>query len=173
GDISLQGHPESFQLELRGSRIFVNVPAARHVVVIDRDKERAIAQWPTGARDNFPMTFDEAGRRLYVGCRNPAQVLVFDTESGKAVARLDSPGDADDLFFDPAARRLYVSGGNGNVSVFERITGDEHRLLGKIETAGMARTSLLVPETGFFYVAAPHMLPLAHEAQIRVFKVKP
>ena len=35
-DIKLAGHPESFQLEQRGTRIFVNVPDAHHVAVIDQ-----------------------------------------------------------------------------------------------------------------------------------------
>ena len=38
GSIKLSAHPEAFQLEKNGSRIFVNVPNSRHVAVIDRDK---------------------------------------------------------------------------------------------------------------------------------------
>src|SRR4051812_6736859 len=34
--IKLAGHPESFQLEHAGPRIFVNVPSADHVAVVDR-----------------------------------------------------------------------------------------------------------------------------------------
>ncbi len=45
GDIRLAGHPESFQLETRGTRIFVNVPPARHVAVVDRAKQSVVATW--------------------------------------------------------------------------------------------------------------------------------
>src|SRR5205807_4674190 len=38
GSIKLAAHPEAFELEKRGRRIFVNVPNAGHVAVIDRDK---------------------------------------------------------------------------------------------------------------------------------------
>ncbi|MDE2004190.1 MAG: hypothetical protein KGJ25_11720, partial [Betaproteobacteria bacterium] len=34
---TLQGHPESFQLETTGTRIFVNVPGVARIVVVDRD----------------------------------------------------------------------------------------------------------------------------------------
>src|SRR5438128_5749410 len=37
GSIKLSAHPEAFELETKGKRIFVNVPNARHVAVIDRD----------------------------------------------------------------------------------------------------------------------------------------
>src|SRR5262249_48939677 len=33
--IKLAGHPESFQLEKQGSRIFVNVPDAKQIAVVD------------------------------------------------------------------------------------------------------------------------------------------
>ena len=35
-DIPVGGHPESFQLEKNGSRIFVNVPDAGKIAVVDR-----------------------------------------------------------------------------------------------------------------------------------------
>ena len=36
GEAKLPGHPESFQLERSGPRIFVNVPAANQIAVVDR-----------------------------------------------------------------------------------------------------------------------------------------
>ena len=55
GSIKLSAHPEAFQLEKKGSRIFVNVPNSRHVAVIDRDKGKVVARWKTDlAFANFP-----------------------------------------------------------------------------------------------------------------------
>jgi hypothetical protein len=51
------------------------------------------------------MALDEAGRRLFVGCRVPARLVVLDTDSGQVVAKLPTVGDADDVFFD-SSRRL-------------------------------------------------------------------
>jgi hypothetical protein len=80
GNIKLAGHPESFQLEKNGSRIFVNVPDAQHIAVVDRGLNVLEATWPmTDFKANFPMALDEAGHRLFVGCRNPARLVVFDT----------------------------------------------------------------------------------------------
>ena len=50
GAIKLSGHPEAFVLEKKGTRIFVNVPTAGHVAVIDRDKREVAARWKTGRR---------------------------------------------------------------------------------------------------------------------------
>src|SRR5206468_2545654 len=37
-EIKLDGHPESFQLESKGNRIFVNIPTAKQIAVVDREK---------------------------------------------------------------------------------------------------------------------------------------
>src|SRR5215831_10408577 len=46
--IKLAGHPESFQLETEAARIFVNVPNAGQIAVIDRNKGSIVATWPVG-----------------------------------------------------------------------------------------------------------------------------
>src|ERR1043166_4093030 len=71
GSIPLAGHPESFQLEQDGPRIFVNVPAANQIAIVDRIKKQVVSTWLLdGAHANFPMALDEANHRLFVGCRN-------------------------------------------------------------------------------------------------------
>src|SRR5438477_9823834 len=83
GSIKLSAHPEAFELEKNGTRIFVNVPNSRHVAVIDREKGEAISKWKTDlAFGNFPMALDEANHRLFVGCRLPSKLVVLNTESG-------------------------------------------------------------------------------------------
>jgi len=55
-EVRLPAHPESFQLEHDGTRIFVNVPDARQVAVVDRTRHVVVAAWQTpGAAANFPM----------------------------------------------------------------------------------------------------------------------
>ena len=156
GDIPLSGHPESFQLEQNGSRIFVNVPAARHVAVVDRAKREVLQTWEvSGAANNFPMALDEISRRLFVGARSPAVMLVYDIDSGKVVARLPIGGDTDDIFFAPDRKRVYVVCGEGRVDIFRQETPDRYTRESSVDTAPRARTGLFVPEEGKLYVAAP------------------
>jgi DNA-binding beta-propeller fold protein YncE len=156
GDIRLAGHPESFQLETSGKRVFVNVPTSQHVAVVDRVKREVIATWPVaGAKANFPMALDEQGRRLFVGARSPAVMLVYDIDSGKNVARLPIGGDTDDIFFDAPRKRVYVICGEGRVDVFRQETADQYALESSVKTAPRARTGLFVPEEGKLYVATP------------------
>jgi len=156
GDIRLAGHPESFQLETRGPRIFVNVPPAPHVAVVDRTKRAVVATWDVpGAVSNYPMALDESGRRLFVGARKPAVLLVYDIDSGKVVAKQPIGGDTDDLFFDPERKRLYVICGEGRIDIVRQDDPDHYSLEGTVRTAPRARTGLFIPEEARLYVAAP------------------
>jgi DNA-binding beta-propeller fold protein YncE len=170
GDIRLAAHPESFQLEPRGVRVFVNVPRARHITVIDRAKRTVLALWTLpGARDNFPMALDAEHRRLFVGTRTPPSVFVLETDSGRVLARVESTGDADDMFYDAARSRIYVSGGEGFITVINQDTPDRYHVAGTIPTAPGARTSFFVPELARLYVAVPRRE--SHIAAIRVYQV--
>jgi DNA-binding beta-propeller fold protein YncE len=168
-DIKLDGHPESFQLERSGKRIFVNVPEASHVAVVDCEKQTVIAKWSIGdAKANFPMALDEANHRLFVGCRSPAKLVVLDTQSGKLVASIDVVGDTDDLFYDTANKRIYVSGGSGAITVVEQAAADSYRAVAQVKTAQGARTCFFMPETQTLYLAVPHRG--AQQSELRIFK---
>jgi DNA-binding beta-propeller fold protein YncE len=156
GDAMLAAHPESFQLETSGPRIFINVPNAEQVAVVDRRTRTVKAKWPVSAKSNFPMSLDEANHRLFVGCRKPAKLIVLDTASGREVASVDIVGDTDDLFYDAAMKRIYVSGGAGAVTVLQQKDADHYEEIAKIPTAARARTSLFVPDLKRLYVAVPH-----------------
>jgi hypothetical protein len=172
GAIRLSGHPESFQLEKSGLRIFVNVPSAGHIAVVDRAKKQVVTTWPlSGARSNFPMALDEANHRLFIGCRQPARVLLYDTLSGKRLAALEISDDTDDLFYDADRKRLYVSCGAGFLDVFQQNGASHFERIGHIATAGGARTSLFVPELRRLYLAVPHRG--GQPAEIRVYETQP
>lgn len=157
GAIKLSGHPEAFVLEKKGTRIFVNVPTARHVAVIDRDKREVAARWKTdGAFANFPIAVDELNRRLFVGCRRPAEIVVLNTDSGAVVTKVKIGGDVDDVFYDVARHCLYAICGAGSVDVIDQIGRDTYKMSVKIPTASGARTGLFVPELNSLFVAVPH-----------------
>ena len=120
-EIRLPGHPEFFQLERGGPRIFVNVPDAHQITVVDRSTGRQVASWGLAdAQANFPMALNEAAGRLAVGYREPALLAVFDTGSGAPVARVPACGDTDDVFVDPKRHRLYLSCGAGFLEVIQQ-----------------------------------------------------
>jgi DNA-binding beta-propeller fold protein YncE len=166
--IELAGHPESFQLESAGTRIFVNVPSAAQIAVVDRSKKLVIGNWNIREKSaNFPMALDEANHRLFVATRKPASLLIFDTEAGTRTTDLPIAGDADDLFYDARRKRLYVICGDGVVDIVQQKDADHYERAGEVRTARGARTGLFVPSRDALYVAVP--VHAGGPAEIRVF----
>jgi DNA-binding beta-propeller fold protein YncE len=171
GEAKLSGHPESFQLERSGSRAFVNVPTANQIAVVDRTAMNVTATWPVAsAKANFPMALDEANHRVFVGCRRPAKVLIYDTGTGKESASFDIVGDTDDLFYDARRKRLYVTGGEGYLDALQEQDANRFARVAHIATAAGARTSLFVPEQARLYLAVPHRG--TQRAEIRIYEAR-
>ena len=168
GEIKLDAHPESFQLEKDSPRIYVNLPRSKKVAVVDREKHTVIATWKTGmARANYPMALDESDHRLFIVTRFPARLLVFDTNKGAIIEKLPAVGDCDDVFYDKSRKRIYATGGEGGISVFEQSDLDHYKETARITTVQGARTGFFSPELDRLFVAVRRQGPQA--AAIGVF----
>jgi DNA-binding beta-propeller fold protein YncE len=171
GEIPLDAHPESFQLEKAGTRAFVNVPDKKEIQVADLAKSAVVARWPvTSALRNYPMSLDEKNHRLLIGCRSAARLLVIDTETGKQTGTFETVDDTDDLFCDADRSRVYVIGGGGFVDVFEQKDADHYTRIERIKTAPGARTGLFVSDWRMLFVAVPHRG--AQRCEVLVFEAK-
>ncbi len=151
-DIPLRGHPESFQIDETGSRVFVNVPDARAIAVVDLAAATGRSLPTEGARSNFPMAIDRDAHRVLVVFRSPPTLTALSSQDGRVVAKVGTCNDADDVFVDARRRRVYVSCGEGVVDVLEQSEGG-YRRLARVPTIAGARTSLFVPELDRLFVA--------------------
>jgi len=148
------GHSESFQLEKKGSRVFVNVPDDGSVVnVIDR-KTGALAKWElNGAKANYPMALDEDDHRLFVITRRPPLLVVLDTDTGKEVARVPVGGSCDNVYFDAERKRIYALGGEGFISAIQQNDPNHYSLIANIPTTVGVRTGVFFGTS--LYVGVP------------------
>jgi YVTN family beta-propeller protein len=163
GDIALEGHPESFQLDPAGDLVYVNVPAATQIAVVSRNTSRQIETWPTGSmRDNFPLALDTANARAVSVFRRPARLQAYDLRTGRVVAESGVSPDADDVFVDAARHRLYVICGEGYIDTLDA-SGGTYEPLPRIRTSGGSRTGLFIPGLDRLVVAirATHDEPAA------------
>jgi YVTN family beta-propeller protein len=171
GDIRLKAHPEGFQIDHGTGQIFVNVPAAHGIAVVDRTSEKQTGKWPIPDHSaNFPMALDTVRRQVLVIFRAPAELGVFSMTGGKLIAAAETCGDADDLFIDAKRGRVYVSCGSGFLDVLEA-EGTTYRRIARLPTVSGARTSLFVPELDRLLVAI--RTSAAEPAAIWVFRPMP
>jgi DNA-binding beta-propeller fold protein YncE len=154
--IPLPASPQGMAVGDAGTRIFANLPDTSRIEVVSVDGRKSVTRWGLGgASDNFPLALDEPNHRLFAACRTPAELIVLDTQSGKVIARVPCVGDADDAWYDALTKRVYVSGGQGFISVVEQQDPDHYRLAGSVTTVEGAATSVFSNELNSLYVGVP------------------
>lgn len=142
---ALKVHPESFQLDAASRQLFVNLPNARTIAVLDANTGKEAHTWPLQHGANFSMALDPDRKRVLVAFRNPAKLAAFDWEIGGLASEVDICGDADDLFVDQKLKRVYVTCGAGFIDVL-RADDAKYARLARVPTVAGARTGLFVPE---------------------------
>jgi hypothetical protein len=151
-DIRLKAHPEGFQIDETGTQVFVNVPDPREISVVDLAVGSTGSLPTQGAGSNFPMAIEGEAHQVLVVFRSPPNLMALSSQDGHVVAKVETCGDADDVFVDRKRRRVYVSCDEGAVDVLE--PGEAgYRRLARVATVPGARTSLFVPELDRLFVA--------------------
>jgi DNA-binding beta-propeller fold protein YncE len=105
-DIRLKAHPEGFQIEETGTQVFVNLPDAREISVVDLATGSTGSLPVQGAGSNFPMAIDSGAHRVLVVFRSPPTLMALSSQDGHVAAKIETCGDADDVFVRSSSRRL-------------------------------------------------------------------
>lgn len=154
-DIILPAHPESFQLNAKEGKIWINLPGSGMIGVADLKTNKLVDRWKKLLpRANFPMAYDSVQHRIVVGYRIPATLKVLDSRSGKELFSSGMVGDVDDFYWDESTKQILISGGGGSINIFRQTGATAYKQVADIKTRNGARTSLWVPELRLFLIAA-------------------
>jgi hypothetical protein len=174
-DIKVSAHPAELLLDATGRKLFSFVPGKNQIQVIDTRQRVVIATWPVSSERPGDGAYDEPTHRIFIGTRNPPEMIVMDSTTGKEVAALPTVPAMDGVYFDASHKRVYVSGGrgleDGSVFVYQQKDADHYEMSSKVTTLPGAGTSLWVPELNRYYVAAPSTA--SKPAAILVFETSP
>ena len=148
-------HVEAMAVEQNGPNIYINVTDKNYLAVVDKASGKVVKQWPIReAEQNAPMVMDEKTRRLFVVTRKPGKLLVLNADTGATVAAFKAPERTDQVTWDSANRRIYVTGGEGWTSVVEQDGADAYREAARVETLPGAKTAILDAANNRLWVAA-------------------
>lgn len=153
GTIALGGGPEFSVADGKGS-IWVNLEDKNQLVHIDTQSMKIADRWPVAPCESpSSMAFDSENRRLFLGCRSHVMAVV-NADSGQVVASYPIGDHVDASAFDPAAKLVFHSTGDGHVAIFRQDTSDKYTFLENISTAPGAKTMALDPKTHRLFVPA-------------------
>lgn len=156
GSVSFpDNHVEALAVEKHGDRIFINLAQTNRLDVVNRKTMQVMASWPVPpAKMNAMVVFDATQHRLYVVCREPGTVVAMNSDTGAVVSTQPAPARADDLFYDQAAHRLYVPGGDGYLGIYDTSAVNQVKLLERVPTAPGAKTGILLTDRHELVLAA-------------------
>lgn len=157
GDIREDGiETEGMAVEAGGPRLFANNRDKNQIDIFDRNKLTTLGIWLVTGKKNTVMALDETTRRMFVACHE-GQLVIMDMDNGKELQILPIGNGADDISFDPATKRIYISGGagEGSIDVYEETDANHYRSLGRITSAPGAATGRLIPELREYVTFVP------------------
>jgi DNA-binding beta-propeller fold protein YncE len=148
-------HVEAMAIEQRGPQLYVNVTDKNYLAVIDKQSGKVQQQWTIKeAQENAPVAFDEKNHRLFVVTRKPGMLVVLNADTGTTVASFKAPERTDQVTWDEGNRRVYVTGGEGYISVIEQDDADHYREAARITSLPGAKTAILDSSHNHLWVAA-------------------
>jgi hypothetical protein len=170
------GHLAELAIDDNG-RLLACDSRADVIFQFDTRKRELLKSWPAHGDGAADMSIDGTRHRLFVGTRIPAEMTVYDSQSGKEIASLPGPETMDGVHYDADRRRIYVSGGRwygtpeaspGWVFVYQQQDADHYQLVSKIKTRPGSGTSLYAAKLNRLYVASQAIGD--QEAAILVFE---
>ena len=142
GTVDLGGGPEFAVADGKGY-VFNNLEDKSEVVKINSRELTVEQRWhlaPCEAPSSIAM--DLSGRRLFIGCRNKVMAVV-DADSGKILTTVPIGDHVDATAFDPDARLIFNSNGEGTITVVHQDTPDKYSVVQTVKTLPRARTMAL------------------------------
>ncbi|MFL6449078.1 MAG: YncE family protein [Bryobacteraceae bacterium] len=159
---------EAMSIDHSKHLLYVNMRDKNQIGVVDLDKNEVRQVWSIpGLNLNTPMQLDTENHRLFVAGRKPGKLLVINTENGQLVTTMDCIETADDMIFDPANRRIYVSG-SGGLTIVQQQGPDTYKAVEQF-TTNAGKTSVLVPDLAQLYVI--HTKTPEDNAALQVYKL--
>ncbi len=139
-EVRLPGSPEAVVSDGKG-RLFVTLSDTAEVAQINTRTWHIEAHWRIGGGCNepTPISFDAAGRRLFVGCRSRV-MAVIDAEAHRLIATVPLCDGVDTLIYDEQSRTALASCNEGVLDIVDASSREKYPLRQAVATAPGART---------------------------------
>ncbi len=147
--IDLGGKPEFLAVDGRG-RAYINLVDKNQVAVVDLKAAAVVAHWSTAPGGSpVGLSIDREHHRLFIGCRNPKEMIVMSADDGKVLADLPIGAGVDATQFDGNA---FASCGDGTLIVVGETSPGKFEVVQTVATKPGARTMGLDSRTHTLYL---------------------
>src|SRR3989449_2122057 len=139
--------------------IYVNSEDTAEVVVFDPKSLEVKNRFPIGvAKTPTGLAYDAKTNRLFIGCRNEPKMVVMDATNGKVINSFPIGTGVDYAAFDPQAKLVFFSCGDGTLNIFHEKSADDYEDAGAVTTQPSAKTMAFDPKTKKIFLPAAEYL---------------
>ena len=157
GTVKVEGDGES--AVVADGVVYVNLEDTNEVVVFDPKSLEVKKRFPIGAaKTPTGLAYDAETKRLFIGCRNEPKMVIMDATSGRVIGSFAIGRGVDYAAFDPQAKLVFFSCGEGVLNIFHEKSADEYEDAGPVKTQPSARTMAFDPKTKKIFLSAAEYL---------------
>ena len=168
GTVALGGKPEFVAFDGRGMLYVNNETTSELIAVNTRTLAVTRRTKIAGCEEPSGLAIDASRGRLFVGCGNKV-MTVHDAASGRQLVTLPVGQGVDAVGFDAGTGDVFVSAGDGTLTVVRDAGGDKWQVAQTVQTKRGARTLAVDPAHHRVYVVTADFgpAPAATAAQPR------
>lgn len=160
GTVKVEGDGE--QAVIADGVIYVNSEDTNEVVVFDPKSLEVKKRFPIGvAKTPTGLAYDAKSNRLFIGCRDEPKMVVMDAASGKIINSFPIGRGVDYASFDPQAKLIFLSCGEGTLNIFHEKSADQYEDAGAVKTQPSAKTMAFDPKTRKIFLSAAEYVETA------------
>jgi DNA-binding beta-propeller fold protein YncE len=160
GTLPLGGKPEFAVADGKGS-IYVNIEDKSELVHFDSKSLKVLHRWPMApCKEPSGLAADWNTHRLFAGCDNKL-MAVINSEDGKVVSTVPIGDGVDANAFDPEAKLVFASTGDGHLTVAHQDGPDKYNVVADVATKKSARTMGLDLKTHKIFLPSAEFDPPA------------
>jgi DNA-binding beta-propeller fold protein YncE len=154
GTVKVEGDGEEAVIGKDGL-IYLNSENTNEVVVFDPKSLEVKRRYPLGvAQTPTGLAYDPKTNRLFIGCRKDPKMVVMDATNGKVIGNYPIGANVDYAAFDPDAKLIFFSNGDGTLSIYHEKSANHYEDAGAVQTMRGAKTMAFDPKTKRIFLTA-------------------
>jgi DNA-binding beta-propeller fold protein YncE len=161
GDVvgTVQAKGDGEQAVIGDDVIYVNLEDTAEVIAFDPKSLEVKNRFPIGvAKTPTGLAYDAKTKRLFIGCRNEPKLVVMDAVTGKVINSYPIGAGVDYAGFDPDAKLIFFSCGDGTLSIYHEKSADVYEDAGAVKTQPSAKTMAFDPKTKKIFLPAAEIV---------------
>lgn len=158
--IDLGGAPEQAASDGKG-HMYVDLEDKDQVAVVDTKALKVTGHYELGGKGATPagLAFDVKNHVLFVTCRNPATMVILNSEDGKVLDAVPIGQGTDGATFNPKTMEAFSSNRDGTLTVIKENSPTSFSVEQNVQTMVSAKTLTLDGKTGHILLIAAEYGP--------------